>query len=264
VDRRGAEVARLRARLRGDLRVLADAQDELLIVRAVRAVAHDAERAAHQRRESAWTLAVVLAICTAVDLMAVRATLPVVLPPSRLASVVALSLAAAQTAAALAAGRLVHRVHSAADLRRSAAERTLLGALVGAVAAVIVATGLVLGATGGVGLGLVTVAGGATAALLAALASYLHQCTVAGLPGGAALRLRFRAGRAFRTDRRLRRACVRQRVAAGELRAAATAAVADVDLVYAEAQFGPAGGEPLWVRRMRRWARGENLPGEAA
>jgi hypothetical protein len=263
VDRCTAAVDRLRARLGRDRHSLEQARFELRAVRTVSAVLRGPTHQSSHRRESAVTLATVLAICVAVDAMVARAALDVIDSPLPPHPVLAPAVSVVLTSVAVGAARRFHDVRDGYH-RVSTLDRALTACLVVAIVAPVGVAGVVLGATGGVGLGPAVAGGGIAAALVAALATYLHESMCVGVPAGTALRLRLGAGRAHRTEHRLRRAHAREHRASGALRAAAAAAVLAVDLVYLDEQLHLAGDEPLWVRRMRRWARGENLPSVAA
>jgi hypothetical protein len=174
--------------------------------------------------------------------------------------VLALLVAVVQTMSAHAVGRLLRRQSEAVDPGALRHERTKMRMLVVFIAITVAGLAVLRGLLGTLVFGVMILAVGGAAAVVAITASYLHASTRLDALGATGRRLRWEGRAATRAGRRLVRAQARQAVAASDLRASAAIVVAQVDLVYAHHRLPVDGGEPPWLAEMRRWARGEGLP----
>lgn len=218
----------------------------------------------HSRALGTVALVAVLAVCVLADYLVDRGSLQVLRLPLRLTQVLALLVAVVQTIAAHAAGRLLRRQSEAVDPGALRHERTKMRLLIGLVATTVAGLAVLRGLQGTVVFGVMILAVGGAAAVVAVTVSYLHASTRLDALAATGRRLRREGRAATRAGRRLVRAQARQAVAASDLRASAATVVAQVDLVYASHRAPIGGGEPPWVAEMRRWARGEDLPGGEA
>ena len=218
----------------------------------------------HSRALGTVALVVVLAVCVLADYLVDRGSLQVLRLPLRLTQVLALLVAVVQTMSAHAVGRLLRRQSEAVDPGALRHERTKMRVLIVFIAVTVAGLAVLRGLLGTLVFGVMILAVGGAAAVVAVTASYLHASTRLDALGATARRLRREGWAATRVGRRLVRAQARQAVAASDLRATAAAVVAQVDVVYATHSPPDDGGEPPWVVEMRRWARGEDLPGEPA
>lgn len=260
LGRRDAEVRTLRARLALRQRALLAAEQEDRTARMLAPSPGLLPYEPHHRALGHLGLAFVLALCVLADYLVDRSALQVLLLPLRLTQLLALLIATVQTLAAHMIGRLLRRSREVVDPGLLGHERRITVAL-GAFLAVTVGGVAVLRSYFGTTLLAVVMFGvGASAALVAVTACYLHASVRLDALGVTERRVGRRGWLATRTGRKLLRAEARRAVARGGLRAGAADLVARVDLVYAEHQVHLNGSEPPWVVQLRRWADGRDLP----
>ena len=215
---------------------------------------------AHSRALGLIGLAVILAICVVADYLVDRSAMQVLLLPLRITQALALFVAIVQMGAAHTVGRLLRRQKEVVDEGSLRHERTKMRLLIGFLATTVVGMAALRAVDGSLLLAAVMFGVGASAAVVAVTASYLHANTRMDALAASERALRWRTRATARTGRRLVRAEADLAVRRNDFTTRASTIATAVDLVYTEHRAHLNGSEPAWLGKVRHWAAGHDLP----